>query len=131
MIIGYRFWVANGFFSSGYAKRTQYLLLFLVAGVCSKSWTTARWFEMKKSYSWQQSYQDALLELNPAELRAKLSRAVSELEKRRLELMVAQDKESLAERQAITDALNGLGAISRFELTVPCEPGCPPQSSIA
>lgn len=86
---------------------------------------------MKKSYSWQQSYQDALLELNPAELRAKLSRAVSELEKRRLELMVAQDKESLAERQAITDALNGLGAISRFELTVPCEPGCPPQSSIA
>jgi hypothetical protein len=86
---------------------------------------------MKKVYFWQQSYQDALLELNPAALRAKIARVVSELEKRKRELMLAQDKESLAERQAIVDALNGLGAIERFELTVPLDPGCPRRPSIA
>ena len=86
---------------------------------------------MKTIYSWQHSYQDALLELNPAELPAKIRRAVSELEARRSELMFAQDTESLAERQAVVDALNGLGAISRFELSVPCESGYPPRPSIA
>lgn len=86
---------------------------------------------MKKVYAWQQSYQDALLELNPAELAEKMRRAVSELEKRRAELMFAQNSESLAERQAVIDALNGLGAISRFELSVPLDPGCPPRPSIA
>jgi hypothetical protein len=86
---------------------------------------------MKQVYSWQQAYQDALLELNQTELRTKVARAVSELEKRRQELMFAQDKASLAERQAIIDALNGLGAIQRFELSVPCEPGLPPQRSNA
>jgi hypothetical protein len=86
---------------------------------------------MKKIYSWQHPYQDALLELNPPELRAKIGRAVSELEKRRQELMFARDKESLVERQAIIDALNGLGAIERFELRMPFEPGCVSQPSIA
>jgi len=86
---------------------------------------------MKKIYSWQRSYQDALLELNQTELRAKIARAVSELEKRRLDLKSAQDNESLAERQAIVDALNGLGAIQRFELNVPLDPGCLPRPSIA
>jgi hypothetical protein len=86
---------------------------------------------MRKVYFWQQSYQDALLELNPAALRARIARAVSELEKRKRELMLAQDKESLVERQAIVDALNGLGAIERFELTVPLDPGCPARPSIA
>ena len=80
-----------------------------------------RWSD-EKIYSWQQSYQDALLELNPPELRAKISRAVSELEKRRRELIFTQDRESLAESQAIIDALNGLGAIERFELSIPFEP---------
>jgi hypothetical protein len=86
---------------------------------------------MKRIYSWQPTYQDALLELNPAALRVKIARAISELEKRKRELMLAQDKKSLAERQAIVDALNGLGAIERFELTVALDPGCPPQPSIA
>lgn len=86
---------------------------------------------MKKIYSWQQPYQDALLELNPPELRAKISRAVSELEKRRRELIFARDKESLVESQAIIDALNGLGAIERFELSVPFEPRFPSQPSLA
>ena len=86
---------------------------------------------MKKIYFWQQSYQDALLELNPAALRARIARAVSELEKRKRELTLAQDKESLVERQAIVDALNGLGAIERFELTVPLDPGCQARPSIA
>ncbi|MFZ3340902.1 MAG: hypothetical protein WA213_08475 [Terriglobales bacterium] len=76
---------------------------------------------MEEIYSWQQSYHDALLELNPAELRVKIIRAVSELERRNRELLSAQEAESLAERQAIVDALNGLGAIERFELLAPFE----------
>jgi hypothetical protein len=86
---------------------------------------------MKGSYSWQQSYQDALLELNSAELHAKISQAVSELEKRIRELTFVQDVESIAERQAIADALHGLDAIRRFELAAPSEPGRPPQPTIA
>lgn len=69
------------------------------------------------AFSWQQSYRDALLELNPAELRAKIARAVAELERRSQELMFAQGEEAVAERQAVADALNGLGAIQRHELT--------------
>ena len=86
---------------------------------------------MKRDYCWQQSYQDALLELNHVDLRAKISHAVSELEKRIRELRLVQDVESIAERQAIADALHGLDAIRRFELAVPSEPGRSPQPSIA
>ena len=76
-----------------------------------------------KAFSWQGSYQDALLELDPAELCRKVARAVSELEKRSQELMFTNDAESFKERQAIADALNGLGDIQRHELTVPFETG--------
>ena len=78
---------------------------------------------MTKAFSWQQSYQDALLEMDLAVMRTKLSRALSELENRNRELMLAQDAESVTERQAITDALNGLRAIERSELTVPLNTG--------
>jgi hypothetical protein len=78
---------------------------------------------MTKAFSWQQSYQDALLEMDLAVMRTKLRRALSELENRNKELMFAQDAESITERQAITDALNGLRAIERSELTVPLEAG--------
>jgi len=70
-------------------------------------------------YSWQPCYQDALLELDPAELPAKIARARSELEKRSRELIFVQEPASVAERQAVTDALNGLGAIQRLELIAP------------
>ncbi len=77
---------------------------------------------MQKVYPWQQSYQDALLELNQTELRTKIARAVSELEKRIRELMPAQDADSVTERQAIADALHGLGALKKIELPAPFEP---------
>ena len=80
---------------------------------------------MTTVFSWQQFYLDALLELNLAELRTKVRRAVSELEKRRRELALVQGPESAAERQAIADALHGLGAIERFELTAPFESASP------
>lgn len=80
---------------------------------------------MTNFYPWQQSYQEALLELNPAELRANIGRAVSELENRIRELMSNQDVETVAERQAIRDALNGLRAVERSELTVPFKTGSP------
>ncbi len=62
-----------------------------------------------------------MLELSPAEMRTKIARARCELEKRNLELMCTQDENSRAERQAIADALSGLRAIERSELTVPIE----------
>ena len=86
---------------------------------------------MTKAFSWQPSYQDALLELNPAELRTKIRRAILELETRSRELAFVQGAESAAERQAIADALNGLGAIERFELTVPCESVNPNRPTLA
>lgn len=78
---------------------------------------------MAKLYSWQLSYQDALLELNPEELRTKIDRAISELEMRSRELMFSQDAGSFTERQAIVDALNGLHAIQRHELVIPFDKG--------
>jgi hypothetical protein len=72
-----------------------------------------------------------LLELNPAELPAKIARAVSELEKRSRELMFTQAAESLIERQAVADALNGLRAIQRTELSMPFEIGDSRQSASA
>jgi|SRR5271166_574045 len=80
---------------------------------------------MTRVYSWQQSYQDAMLELNREALRTKIVHAVSGLEKRMRELMSQQDAESVAERHAIVDALNGLGAIQRLELRAPSETGGP------
>jgi hypothetical protein len=67
-------------------------------------------------YSWQRSYQDAMLELNPAELGAKVRRAVSELQLRSSELLLSREGEAFREWQAITDALNNLRAIEKFEL---------------
>jgi hypothetical protein len=78
---------------------------------------------MMEIYPWQQSYRDALLELNPAQLQSKIARAISELEIRSWELMFTQAADSLIERQAVADALNGLRAIQRFELSVPFEIG--------
>jgi hypothetical protein len=76
---------------------------------------------MTKIFTWQPSYQDALLETDPLEMRTKLSRAFAELEQRNRELMFSRDAESLDERQAIADACNGLRSIEKTELTVPVE----------
>ena len=74
-------------------------------------------------YSWQKLYQEAMLELNDAELRDKLNRAVSELRERGRQLVFAQGEESRKERQAITDALNGLSAIAGEDLPASSEAG--------
>jgi hypothetical protein len=78
---------------------------------------------MAKVYTWQRSYQDALLELDPAELHTKIGLAVSDLEKRNRELMLSQDAEAFSERQAIADALNGLDSIRKHELAMPVYSG--------
>jgi hypothetical protein len=83
---------------------------------------------MTKIFTWQQSYQDALLELDPVEIRTKISRAFAELEQRNRELMFRRDAEALAETQAIADARNGLRAIEKAELTMPFEPVKPRRS---
>lgn len=70
----------------------------------------------QNEYSWQRSYQDAMLELNPAELGAKVRRAVSELQLRSSELQLSHEGEAFREWQAIADALNNLRAIEKFEL---------------
>jgi|HubBroStandDraft_5_1064220.scaffolds.fasta_scaffold2176211_1 hypothetical protein len=76
---------------------------------------------MMKVFTWQQSYQDALLEMDPVEFRTKITRAFAELEERNRELMFSRDAESLSELQAIADACNGLRAIEKTELTMPIE----------
>ena len=86
---------------------------------------------MTKLFPWQRSYRDALLELNPVELRVKINRAVSELQNRSRELMFAQDVQSLIERQAVMDALNGLDSIERYELTAPFEALIPSRPATA
>jgi hypothetical protein len=71
---------------------------------------------MQHEFSWQRSYQDAMLELNPVELGAKVRRAVSELQLRSSELQLSREGEAFREWQAIADALNNLRAIEKFEL---------------
>jgi hypothetical protein len=85
---------------------------------------------MTKIFTWQQSYQEALLELDPVEMRTKISRAFAELEQRNRELMFRRDAESRGEMQAIADACNGLCAIEKTELTMPIE-AVKPRRSIA
>ena len=74
---------------------------------------------MSELFSWQQSYQAAMLELNLAELRVKLKDAIFALQERGRELMFARDAESAVEWQAIADALNNLSVIERYELSSP------------
>jgi hypothetical protein len=83
---------------------------------------------MMKVFTWQQSYQDALLEMDPVEFRTKTRRALAELEQRNGELMFSRDAESLSELQAIVDACNGLRAIEKTELTMPVETADPRRS---
>ncbi len=70
---------------------------------------------MTQTFPWQRSYQDAMLELNPAELPGKLKIAVAELQERIRELF-ARDSRSSVEWQAIADARNNLSAIEKYEL---------------
>ena len=76
---------------------------------------------MSNMYAWQRSYQDAMLELDPSEMPAKLKRAASELQERAEELMSARDATSILEWQAIGDALNNLRVIERHELSIEFE----------
>jgi hypothetical protein len=71
---------------------------------------------MEIKYAWQSRYADAMLELNPSELAAKVKLANEELYRRSKELMFARDAESMAEWQALADALNNLTAIQKHEL---------------
>lgn len=72
---------------------------------------------MSTNFSWHQSYQEAMLELNLAELPGKIRRAVQELQQRSGELLYARDPESGKEWQAICDALTNLSVIQRYELS--------------
>ncbi len=71
---------------------------------------------MTQTFPWQRSYQDAMLELDPVELRAKVQLALSELQERSRELLAARDSESSVEWQAIADARSNLSVIQRHEL---------------
>jgi hypothetical protein len=76
---------------------------------------------MTRIFTWQKSYQDALLEMGPVEMRTKITRVSAELEQRTQELMFRRDAESRIELQAVADACNGLRALEKTELTVPVE----------
>jgi hypothetical protein len=80
---------------------------------------------MAKTFPWEHSYQDAMLELNPAELPGKVKRAVCELAARSRELLLVQDAASIAEWQAIADALHDLSVIEKHELTSSAEASTP------
>ena len=59
------------------------------------------------SYSWQESYQAALLETDWTKMQERIQKAESEIHKRRLEL--SQDHNGThEEREAVINALNGL-----------------------
>jgi len=67
--------------------------------------------------AWRKSYRSAMIELNPAALPAKVTLAVRELAARSQQLLPARDPASLAEWQAIADALNNLSLIDKHEST--------------
>jgi hypothetical protein len=71
---------------------------------------------MEIKYPWQRSYTEAMLELNPSELPAKVKLAYEDLHRRNKELMFARDAESMTEWQALADAINNLTAIQKHEL---------------
>ena len=75
----------------------------------------------KDEFSWQRSYRDAMLELRPAELGAKVRLAVSELELRSSELLLSHEGELIREWQAIADAMSNLRVIERCELKAALE----------
>jgi hypothetical protein len=77
---------------------------------------------MVRVYCWERAYRDAVLELDPAEMRTKITRAFAQLERRSREVMFTHEAD-LTERQAIIDAVNGLRTIERFELNGLSETG--------
>lgn len=83
---------------------------------------------MTQTFPWQRSYQDAMLELNPVELPVKFRIAVSELQQRSRELLLARDSKASVEWQAIADARNNLSAIEKYELCAAAETGQPERS---
>jgi hypothetical protein len=65
------------------------------------------------SYSWQESYQAALLETDWTKLVEPVQKAESDIHKRRLEL--SQDHNGTQEeREAVVNALNGLRVLLLF-----------------
>jgi hypothetical protein len=62
------------------------------------------------SYSWQESYQAALLETDWTRMQERVQKAESEIHKRRLEL--SQDHGGTQEeREALVNAMSGLGVL--------------------
>ena len=59
------------------------------------------------SYSWQESYQAALLETDGTKMQERVQTAESEIHKRRLELSKDQNA-TQEEREAVVNALKGL-----------------------
>ncbi len=70
-----------------------------------------------RTFPWGRSYRDAMLEIDPLELRAKINIALFELKKRTSELMLAGEPVSSVEWQALVDAHNNLRVIEKHELS--------------
>jgi hypothetical protein len=58
--------------------------------------------------TWQESYLSAMMEIDSAKLKAKIAAAESNIRMRTIEM-----PESSEERQAISDAMNGLRSLTR------------------
>ena len=66
-----------------------------------------REIKVPTSYSWQESYQAALLETDGIKMQERIQTAESEIHKRRLELSKDHNG-TQKEREAVVNALNGL-----------------------
>ena len=69
---------------------------------------------MTEAVQWQQLYQAAMLELNPAELHVRIARALQAMRERE-EQLTQSNSRSLEERRAIADALHSLATLERVE----------------
>ena len=69
---------------------------------------------MTEAVQWQQLYQAAMLELNPAELHVKIARALQAIRERE-EQLTQSDSRSLEEQGAIADAVHSLTTLERLE----------------
>lgn len=79
------------------------------------------------NYSWQESYQSAVLETDWTKMEERIQTAEAEIHKRRL--ILSQDHGGMAEeREALVNAMNAL-VILRREATVWAESQKPPRTS--
>ena len=76
---------------------------------------------------WQKPYLDAMLEMNPDRLRDRVASAEAAIQLRLREL--ADSPDSLAERQCLEDARNGLSVLKKETSAPPSNHGAPSRVS--